>query len=94
MLAQSCFYCAHRGGSRDFPEMSLYAYGQSALVGYPALEISLARTSDGVWFGLHDASLDRTSFNTGGGSGTTYVAASMTWAQVQSYYILGSMAAK
>ncbi len=93
MLSQSCFYCAHRGGSRDFPEMSMYAYGQSALVGYPALELSLARTSDGVWFGLHDASLDRTSFNTGGGSGTTYVAASMTWAQVQSYNILGAMAA-
>ncbi len=93
MLAQSCFYCAHRGGSRDFPEMSMYGYGQSALVGYPALEVSLARTSDGVWFGLHDASLDRTSFNTGGGSGTTYVAASMTWTQIQSYNILGAMAA-
>lgn len=93
MLSQSVFYCAHRGGSRDFPEMSMYSYGQSALVGYPALEISLARTSDGVWFGLHDASLDRTSFNTGGGSGTTYVAASMTWAQVQAYNILGAMAA-
>lgn len=93
MLAQTTFYCAHRGGSRDFPEMSMYAYGQSALLGYPALELSLARTSDGVWFGLHDASLDRTSFNTGGGSGTTYIPSSMTWAQVQSYSILGAMAA-
>gem|GEM_PF-1074800 len=92
MLAQTDFYCAHRGGSLDFPEMSMYAYGQSALVGYPALEISLARTSDGVWFGLHDASLDRTSLGTGGGSGTTLVAASMTWAQVQAYNILGSTA--
>lgn len=92
MLAQPFFYCAHRGGSRDYPEMSMYAYGQSALLGYPALELSLARTSDGVWFGLHDASLDRTSFNTGGGSGTTYIAANMTWAQVQSYNILGAMA--
>jgi hypothetical protein len=92
MLAQPLFYCAHRGGSVDFPEMSMYAYGQSALWGYPALEISLSRTSDGVWFGLHDGSLDRTSLNTGGGSGTTLVAANMTWAQVQAYSILGAMA--
>lgn len=90
MLAEPMFYCAHRGGSLDFPEMSLYAYGQAALAGYGAVELSLARTSDGVWFGLHDASLDRTSLGTGGGSGTTLVASSMTWAQVQSYSILGS----
>ncbi|MGB4761921.1 MAG: glycerophosphodiester phosphodiesterase family protein [Candidatus Saccharimonas sp.] len=87
MLAQPMFYCAHRGGSRDFPEMSMYAYGQSALFGYPALELSLARTSDGVWFGLHDVTLDRTS----GVSGVD--PATLTWAQVQTYQILGSMAA-
>jgi hypothetical protein len=86
MLAQTTFYCAHRGGSLDFPEMSLYAYGQSALWGYPALELSLARTSDGVWFGLHDSTLDRTS----GVSGID--PATLTWAQVQSYQILGSVA--
>lgn len=89
MLAQPTFYCAHRGGSRDFPEMSMYAYGQSALLGYPALELSLARTSDGVWFGLHDASLDRTSLGTGG---STLIPSAMTWAQVQTYNILGSSA--
>lgn len=87
MLAQDTFYIAHRGGSRDFPEMSLYAYGQSALLGYPALELSIARTSDGVFFGLHDYSLDRTSGVTG------VTASSLTWAQVQNYEILGSMAA-
>lgn len=86
MLAQTTFYCAHRGGSRDFPEMSLYAYGQSALVGYPALELSLARTSDGVWFGLHDSTLDRTSGVSGVDPST------LTWAQVQAYEILGSVA--
>lgn len=86
MLAQDTFYCAHRGGSRDFPEMSLYAYGQSALLGYPSLELSLARTSDGVWFGLHDSTLDRTS----GVSGVD--PATLTWTQVQAYQILGSMA--
>lgn len=86
MLAQPQFYVAHRGGSRDYPEMSLYAYGQSALRGYSALELSLARTSDGVWFGLHDSTLDRTSGVTG------QTASTLTWAQVQTYTILGSVA--
>ncbi|MGB4957788.1 MAG: glycerophosphodiester phosphodiesterase family protein [Candidatus Saccharimonas sp.] len=88
MLASNPFYVAHRGGSRDFPEMSLYAYGQSVLRGYGAIELSLARTSDGVWFGLHDADINRTSGTTGLGAAST-----MTWAQVQGYQILGSMAA-
>lgn len=88
MLAQPECYWAHRGGSRDFPEMSAFAYGQSALLGYGCLELSLARTSDGVWFGLHDADINRTSGTTGLGAAST-----MTWAQIQAYQILGSMAA-
>jgi hypothetical protein len=88
MLARDAFYIGHRGGSRNWPEMSLQGYTQAALRGFGALEVSLARTSDGVWFGLHDASLDRTSLGTGGGSGTTYVASAMTWAQVQTHDIL------
>lgn len=88
MLSQDEIYWAHRGGSRDFPEMSLYAYGQAALLSYGCLELSLARTSDGVWFGLHDENLNRTSGTTGLGAAST-----MTWAQVQTYEILGSMAA-
>ncbi len=87
MLAQDEFYWAHRGGSRDFPEMSAFAYGQSALLSYGCLELSLARTSDGVWFGLHDADINRTS-----GTSGLPVASSMTWATVQGYTILGSMA--
>lgn len=87
MLAANPFYVTHRGGSLDWPEMSLYAYTQSVFWGAGALELSLARSSDGVWFGLHDASLDRTSLNTGGGSGTTLVASNMTWAQIQAYQI-------
>lgn len=86
MLADSRpFYIAHRGGSANFPEFSMHGYTQSALRGYDAFELSVARSSDGVWFGLHDASLDRTSLNTGGGSGTTYVASSMTWAAIQTH---------
>lgn len=87
MLAQDEIYWAHRGGSRDFPEMSSFAYGQSALLGYGCLELSLARTSDGVWFGLHDQDINRTSGTTGLGNAST-----MTWSQVQGYQILGSMA--
>ncbi len=68
---------AHRGGSLNFPEMSLYAYTQSVARGYGVLEVSLARTSDGVWFGLHDQTTDRTS---GGSYGN---ASSQTWAQIQ-----------
>lgn len=69
---------AHRGGSLNWPEMSEYAYEQSALAGYGVLEFSAQRTIDGVWFGLHDASLDRTSETTGLPNVNT-----MTWAEVQ-----------
>lgn len=88
MLAANPFYVAHRGGSRDWPEMSLYAYTQSGYWGAGALEVSVARTSDGVYFGLHDADINRTSGTTGLGAAST-----MTWAQIQGYQILGSMAA-
>jgi hypothetical protein len=85
MLSQT-FYVAHGGGSNDWPEMSQYAYMRSATFGIDALEVSLARTSDGVLFGLHDAYLDRTSLGTSGG--TTLKANTMTWADVQGYSIL------
>ena len=84
MLAQNPFYLAHRGGSANWPEMSLYAYTQAGFWGVGAFEISLARTSDGVWFGLHDASLDRTSGTTG------FIASEHTWAEVQAYQITAS----
>ena len=72
---------AHRGGSRDWPEMSMLGYVNSAKLGAQALEISLARTSDGVWFGLHDQTLDRTSGTAG------FVAAEHTWQEVSQYRI-------
>jgi len=85
MLASSPFYIAHHGGSADWPEMSLYAYSQAAFWGVGALEISLQRTSDGVWFGLHDDTLDRTSGTTG------FTAADHTWAEVQAYQITAAL---
>lgn len=81
LLASSPFYIAHRGGSANWPEMSLYAYRNAVDRRVDALEVSLARTSDGVWFGLHDRTLDRTS-------GTTdFVAAEHSWAEVQEHSI-------
>ncbi len=82
MLAKPGFTWAHRGGSASYPEHSLYAYTQSVARGYGVLEISLARTSDGVWFGLHDQTTDRTS---GGSFGN---ASSQTWAQIQAQQIV------
>lgn len=72
---------AHRGGSKEWPEMSLYAYTRAVEWGIGMLEVSLNRTIDGVWFGLHDQTLDRTSGTTGGDPTT------MTWAEVQQYDI-------
>jgi hypothetical protein len=81
MLASTPFYIAHRGGSLNWPEMSLHAYTQSVFWGVGALELSLERSSDGVWFGLHDDTLDRTSGTTG------FIAANHTWAEIQAYQI-------
>ncbi|WP_282847225.1 glycerophosphodiester phosphodiesterase [Microbacterium oxydans] len=80
MLATPGATWAHRGGSTNWPEMSKYAYEQAALAGYGALEFSANRTSDGVWVGVHDASLNRTSQTTG-----LPDISAMTWAQVQTY---------
>lgn len=85
MITGDVFYCAHRGGSANWPEMTMQGYTQSALRGYDALELSLGRSSDGVWFGLHDQHLDRTSLGTGG---TTLLASGMTWAAIQAYDVL------
>ena len=80
MLARKGATWAHRGGSANWPEMSEYAYDQAVARGYGALEFSTNRTSDGVWFGLHDENLNRTSQTTGLPAVST-----MTWAQVQTY---------
>lgn len=80
MIATPGATWAHRGGSTSWPEMSEMAYYNSAALGYGALEFSAARSSDGVWFGLHDRDLNRTS-------GTTELpyASEMTWAEIQAY---------
>jgi hypothetical protein len=84
MLTTEPFYMAHRGGSANWPEMSLHAYTQAGFWGVGSLEVSLARTSDGVWFGLHDDTLDRTSGTSG------FTASAHTWSEVQAYLITAS----
>lgn len=75
------FYIAHRGGSSDWPEMSMAAYNNAAAWGAGALEVSVARTKDGRFFGLHDATLDRTSQVSGSIDPRT-----LTWAELTASY--------
>ena len=82
MLSQPVFYSAHRGGSANEPEMTLEAYEVSAERHFGALEVSLARSADGVWFGLHDRTLDRTSQVTG-----LPPASEMTWTDINRYQV-------
>ncbi len=81
MLAARPFTIAHRGGSADWPEQSQYSYQQASEAGVDALEMSVGRSSDGVWFGCHDKTLDRTSGTTG------FVVAEHTWAEIQRHEI-------
>lgn len=81
MLAKRPFTVAHRGGSWDWPEESRYSYLQSSQVGVDALEMSVSRTSDGVWIGSHDPTLDRLSGTKG------FYIKDHTWAEVEKYLI-------
>lgn len=84
MLATPGFTWAHRGSGNGgmWPEMSLLAYTHAVRLGYGVLEVSLNRTKDGVWFGLHDTHLDRMAL---GVSTQTLDPINMTWAQVNAY---------
>lgn len=81
MLADQPFIVAHRGGSARWPEFSITAYDNAVRWGVGALELSVARTSDGVFFGLHDATLDRTSKVSG-----SVNPKDLTWQQLTSQY--------
>jgi Glycerophosphoryl diester phosphodiesterase family len=81
LVAAPGFSIGHHGASADWPEMSMEGYQQAVRLGVDALEISLARSADGVWFGLHDATLDRTSGTSG------FVASEHPWSEIQRYQI-------
>ena len=61
MKAKTGFTWAHRGNSNLYAEHTMNAYQNAVSRGHVCLEYSMARTSDGVWFGLHDADINRTS---------------------------------
>lgn len=69
------FVVAHRGGSLGWTESTEQAYTDSMAYGVDAVEISCARTSDGVWFANHDNNLK----SLGGPDKDT---STMTWAEV------------
>lgn len=50
---------AHRGGSANWSEMTMFAYNNAYDHGARALEVSVHRSSDGVWIMSHDATLTR-----------------------------------
>ncbi len=72
------FYIAHRGSGGNWPEMTAYAYQQSAKVpGVKALEMSVCITADGVLVCSHDPTTERLT-------GTSYTIADETWATLSS----------
>lgn len=75
---------AHRGGGDNWAEMSEFAYDNSVLRGYGVLEFSAQRSSDGVWFGMHDRFMDRTTLGT---NTETLDSRTHTWAQIQNMMI-------
>lgn len=84
MVAQKGFLVAHRGGSTSWPEMSMRAYTNSVAHGAGALEVSVGRTSDGVWVLAHDQNLQRVD-----PAAPDTPIAQMTWAEVQRYRTAG-----
>lgn len=57
-------FWSHRGGSLNWPEMTLRAYTNSIWHGAKVLEASYVRSQDGVWVASHDVDLVRVTGNT------------------------------
>jgi len=56
---------AHRGGVIDFPENTLFAYGEVAALGADVLEMDVYQTADNQLVILHDLDVDRTTDGSG-----------------------------
>lgn len=84
LLSRKRWMIAHRGGSADWPEMSLKAYAESARRAVPALEFSFSATKDDALIGLHDQTLKRVD-----ASAPDTPVTQMTWKEASRYRTQG-----
>ena len=54
-------FVAHRGYSNQYPENTLKSYYEASKVGFKAWECDPWYSTDGVWFNMHDTTVDRTT---------------------------------
>lgn len=59
LLRHGALYVAHRGGSATYTEHSAYAYQQLDALGIIAREVSVWKTTDGVYLASHDRDTSR-----------------------------------
>lgn len=78
LLTRDGFMLAQRAGRGDWAEMSTRGATECVLRRVDALEYSFRRTLDGVWFGMHDETMLRTS-------GVDINPNTLTWEEVQNY---------
>lgn len=64
-------FIAHRGYSEYYPENTLKAYVEASKAGFFGWETDPWVSTDGVWFNMHDSTLDRTTTGTGSTTGFT-----------------------
>jgi len=75
------FYVAHRGGGGNWPELTLYAFQQSAKIpGLEAMEVSVCLSADGVLVCSHDPTTLRVS-------GVDYTIADESWPTLSSVLV-------
>jgi hypothetical protein len=77
LLSANPFYAAHRGSGGNWPEHTMHAYRQAINHGMKAIEVSVRRTSDGVFVCHHDAATTRMT-------GQNYTIATTPWSTLQS----------
>lgn len=86
-LADPVVYVAHRGYSRDYTEMTLYAYDQCMGLGAKAIEVSVVVSSQGTLWCSHDATVDRET-----GKASRGAFSSFTDKQIAAMMVKGNLA--
>ena len=80
-------FIAHRGLSKYFPENTLKAYVEADRLGFKGWECDPYVSTDGVWFNMHDDTVDRTTDSSGKSN-------SFTWEELKTMNIDGGNNAK